>query len=245
VSASPDEVVWHDIECGSYEADLPLWRELARAAGGSVLDVGAGTGRVTLDLAAHGHRVTALDLEPELLAELDMRAAAAGADRRVRTVVSDARAFSLGERFSLVLVPMQTIQLLETEADRAAFLGCAAAHLAPGGVLAAALADPFDGFDAEHTEPPAPDVARLGDVTYASHPVAVRRDGGAVIIERLRRRLPMTGEPGVEASAVRLADLSAAELEAEGVAVGLHVAKRRRVPETDEHVGSSVVVLHA
>lgn len=240
---SSDEVVWHDIECGSYAADLPLWRELAQTYGGPVLDVGAGTGRVALDLAVHGYDVTALDIDPDLLAELEMRAAGAG--RRVRTEVADARAFALGARFSLILVPMQTIQLLETSADRAAFLGCAAAHLSPGGALAAALADPFEGFDAEHTEPPAPDVGRLGDVTYASHPVAVRREGGALVIDRLRRRLPASGEPGVEASSVRLADLSADELEAEAAAVGLQVAERRRVPETDEHVGSAVVVLYA
>ena len=59
----PDPVVaWHDTECGSYDADLPLWRELAGA--GPVLDVGAGTGRVALDLAARGASVTALDVEP-------------------------------------------------------------------------------------------------------------------------------------------------------------------------------------
>ena len=37
-------MVWHDVECGGYDADLTLWRELAREAGGPVLDVGAGTG---------------------------------------------------------------------------------------------------------------------------------------------------------------------------------------------------------
>jgi hypothetical protein len=51
------EVVWHDLECGAYRADLPLWRELAARArfGSPILDVGAGTGRVALDLARAGH----------------------------------------------------------------------------------------------------------------------------------------------------------------------------------------------
>src|SRR6185436_807784 len=110
-------VVWHDVECGRYEADLPLWRELAEAAGGLVLDVGAGTGRVALDLARHGFAVTALDREPDLLAALGARAAAAGL--RVETVTADAQDFALGRRFALIAVPMQTVQLLP---DRAALL---------------------------------------------------------------------------------------------------------------------------
>ena len=61
-------VIWHDLECGGYRADLPLWRELAEHEGSPVLDVGAGTGRVALDLARRGHevvldRTTAEDLE--------------------------------------------------------------------------------------------------------------------------------------------------------------------------------------
>ena len=35
-------VLWHDLECGSYAEDLPLWHELAGTAPGPVLDVGAG-----------------------------------------------------------------------------------------------------------------------------------------------------------------------------------------------------------
>jgi 2-polyprenyl-3-methyl-5-hydroxy-6-metoxy-1,4-benzoquinol methylase len=56
-------VMWHDVECGTYTADLPLWRRLARETGGRVLDIGAGTGRVALDLTRAGARVTALDLD--------------------------------------------------------------------------------------------------------------------------------------------------------------------------------------
>jgi SAM-dependent methyltransferase len=98
-------VVWHDVECGGYRADLPLWRGLAAATVGPVLDVGAGTGRVALDLARAGHDVTALDREAELLDELNRRAAGL----LVETVVADAADFSLARRFGLVIVPMQTI----------------------------------------------------------------------------------------------------------------------------------------
>ena len=65
------KVAWHDVECGGYTADLSLWGRLARAQDGPVLDVGAGTGRVALRLAAAGHDVTALDRDGELLAELE------------------------------------------------------------------------------------------------------------------------------------------------------------------------------
>ena len=49
-------VVWHDVECGRYSADLALWRELAAREPGPVLDVGAGTGRVALDARARRAR---------------------------------------------------------------------------------------------------------------------------------------------------------------------------------------------
>src|SRR5215211_6069455 len=97
--------LWHDLECGGYRDDLPWWRSLAAATGGPVLDVGAGTGRVTLDLAAQGLAVVALDNEAALLAALAHRAARLP----VETVVADARSFALKRRFSLIVVPMQTL----------------------------------------------------------------------------------------------------------------------------------------
>ena len=103
------EAIWHDLECGGYREDLPLWRTLAGAAGGPVLDVGAGTGRVTLDLAAGGIEMVALDLAAPLLARLIVRAVGLP----VETVHADARDFVLSRRVSLIVVPMQTLQLLD------------------------------------------------------------------------------------------------------------------------------------
>ncbi len=67
------EALWHDLECGDYREDLPYWLALAAETGGPVLDIGAGTGRVTLALAAAGTAVVGLDIEPALLAALAHR----------------------------------------------------------------------------------------------------------------------------------------------------------------------------
>ena len=220
-----DDVIWHDVECGSYAADLPLWRELAAAAGGPVLDVGAGTGRVALDLAARGADVHALDLEAGLLAAL--RARAAERDLTVATHVGDARDFDLGElRFALILAPMQTVQLLDGEHGRAAFLAAARRHLAPGGLLACAIAHDVDVFD-EPLRVPVPDMQEVGGVVYSSRPVAIRDDGAGFVLERIRERVAPDGTRAVTENRIRLDRLSAERFEAEAERAGLAVEPRR------------------
>src|SRR5262249_35389468 len=157
--------LWHDLECGGYREDLPLWRALAAESGGGPgLDVGAGTGRVTLDPAAQGVSGVAVDTEAALLAPPAHRAAGAPG----HAVGARARDFALERRFTLIAVPMQTLQLFGGPDGRAAFLRCALTHLEPGGLVAAALADAMDCFDDEHDTPPPPDACDILDVRYAS-----------------------------------------------------------------------------
>jgi len=238
-------VVWHDLECGRYDADLPLWRELAarQAAPGPILDLGAGTGRVSLDLARAGHAVVALDRDATLLAALAERAAAEGLP--VETVCADARDFALGRAFALVLAPMQTIQLLGGREGRAGLLRSAARCLRPGGLLACALADALEGFDADSAELPLPDVLERDGWVFASQPVAVRPDPDGATIERIRQTVSPEGARTADGDAVRLDRLDGEALEAEGRAAGLDSAGRRFVEMTDEHVGSEVVLLRA
>ncbi len=239
-SGGPTAVLWHDLECGRYTADLPLWRELAAETGGPILDVGSGTGRVSLDLARAGYDVVALDLDPELLAALRERAG----DLPVTAAVGDARSFDLGpRRFPLVAAPMQTIQLLGGPDGRAAFLRCARAHLRSGGLLAIALADALEGFDAEHDEAPLPDLLERDGWVFASQPTAVRPEAEWTTIERIRQTVSPNGHRTAEGDAVRLDRLDGDTLEAEGLAVGLRLAGRRFVEMTDDHVGSEIVLL--
>ena len=235
------EALWHDLECGGYREDLPLWRALAREAGGAVLDVGAGAGRVSLDLAAGGVAVVALDADTALLEALEHRAAGLP----VETVVSDARGFALGRRFSLVLVPMQTLQLLGGPCGRAAFLRCALDHLEPGGLLAAALADALDCFDEEHDMAPPADAREIGGVRYASQLIAVEDEGGRAAIHRLREIIGPGERYESQDIVVQLDRVSAHEVAAEGSAAGFLNEPDLSVPQTEEYLGSTVVVLRA
>ena len=221
------KVMWHDVECGGYGADLPLWRELAEQAGGSVLDVGAGTGRVALDLARAGHEVTALDIDGELLAELEARAGTLP----VRTLVADAADFDAGTTFALVVVPMQTIQLLP---ERRA--------VAPGGLVALAIAETLESFEAEIELPP-PDIGEADGWRFLSQPTAVREVDEGMRIERLRHTIGPAGERATEPNAIVLAPVTADGLVAEGEAAGLHRHATLHIAPTLEHVGSEVVLL--
>jgi SAM-dependent methyltransferase len=232
-------VLWHDLECGGYDRDLPLWRELADREGSAVLDVGAGTGRVALDLARRGHEVVALDRDAALLDALRERSAGLA----VTTVAADARGFALGRRFGLIVVAMQTVQLLGGPEGRARFLACARDHLAPGGLLAAALADALEAFDAEHDQPPMPDLREVGGVVYASHPVAVRDLGDRAAIERVREIVARDGTRTVCDDVVELDRLDPDTLAAEAAVVGLRTEASRRLEPTTAYVGSTVVML--
>jgi SAM-dependent methyltransferase len=243
-SAVATEAAWHDVECGSYAADFELWRELASERGGPLLDVGCGTGRVALDLAAAGHRVVGVDADSDLVAALNQRAAAAALP--ARALAADARSFTLPvSGLPLAIVPMQVAQLLGGPPGRAAMLATVARHLGPGGLIALALADPFDAVEPGDARPPLPDVLEIDGWVLSSTPVAVRDEGDAVAIDRIRQAVSPDGDLTEELASVTLDDCPPATLEDEARAAGLTVLPARQVPPTVDYVGSTVVMLEA
>lgn len=237
-------VIWHDVECGAYDGDLELWRELAAEAGGPILDLGCGTGRVAIDLARHGHSVHGLDLDPELVAALNARAEAA--ELPAAASVGDGREFDLSEDFPIVLAPMQFIQVLGGAAERLACLRCARRHLRPDGRLAVAIVDGMPPELTEEAAPPLPDTREIDGWIYSSLPLdAQLGETGTIVVRRLRQTVSPTGELDDELDEVPLRLLAAETVEAEAREAGLEPVGRREIPPTDSHVGSVVVLLEA
>jgi SAM-dependent methyltransferase len=129
--------------------DASFYLGLARRVGGEVLEIGVGTGRVALQMAAAGVSITGLDASPDMLALAAAKAAREGVTERIRLVCADMRAFELGrgqfgliDQFGLIIVPFRAFQLLLTPEDQLIALVCFRRHLRPGGLLALHLFDP-------------------------------------------------------------------------------------------------------
>jgi hypothetical protein len=186
--------------------------------------------------------VIALERDELLVEAMRGRVAEHGAS--VMPVLGDARDFDLDAPVGLVAAPMQFAQLL-TAPERRAMFDSIAAALVPGGFAAVALMTETPeawraGVDGD---PPRPDVRERDHWVFSSLPVAIDRDGPDVIVHRLRQTVSPGGELTEEEDVFRLVGITPEEIEAEAAGSGLRPLARREVPETDDFVGSTVVIL--
>lgn len=231
--------IWHDVECGSYSADLPLWEELAQEHGDPILELGCGTGRVALHLARRGYHVIGLDHDLELIDEMVGRAG----DLPVQGVRASAVDFELDRQVPLVLAPMQFLHLMRSEEDRVRCLQRIRDVLEPGGVFAATLLGSLPAVPPDAV-PPIPDMREVDGWIYSSQPIAPRGwIGNELLLKRVRQTVAPGGKLEQEEDLVKLLFVGGPELEAEAEAIGFRPIGRGFIPETELHVGSVVVVL--
>jgi SAM-dependent methyltransferase len=128
----------YDLDLVDDPGDVDLYLALAARAGGPILELGVGTGRVAVPLAAAGYRVTGVDRDPAMLARARIAAHAAGdeAERRLELVEADIVGLRLPSAgsFALAFVALNTLLMLATRRSQRDALATMALHLAPGGL---------------------------------------------------------------------------------------------------------------
>src|SRR5260221_4573442 len=132
--------------------DVAFHRDAAREFGDPILELGCGTGRITMALAEAGKRITGLDLSERMLERAVKKRAAlrVEARERIHFVQGDMARFDLGEKFRLVIIPFRPFQHLLEVRQQMDCLECVRQHLAPGGRL---ILDVFQ-TDAERMHDP-------------------------------------------------------------------------------------------
>jgi SAM-dependent methyltransferase len=128
----------YDLDVLEDPGDLDLYLAMAARTGGPVLEIAAGSGRVAVPLAEAGYDVTAIDIDPAMLARAEKAAAEAGpgTGARLERVVADLIGLQLpgGARFRLAILALNSILLLDTRGAQSAALETMARHLVPGGI---------------------------------------------------------------------------------------------------------------
>ena len=111
--------------------DVDFYVAQAVETGGPVLELGIGTGRIAVPVAAAGVRVVGVDSSEGMLEVARERAAAAGVELDLR--FGDFRDPPLDEQFAMVMIPFRSLLHMRTDDDRRSALRAIRARLIPGG----------------------------------------------------------------------------------------------------------------
>lgn len=134
---------FYDADYRHYDDDLAALADLAADEGDPILELGCGTGRALIPLAAAGHTITGVDISPALLQVTEAKLRGTSYASRVTLHEADLRTFDLPNKaFAFALCTSNTLMHLTTEAEQLAALRNAYRALRPGGLLFLDLFNP-------------------------------------------------------------------------------------------------------
>ncbi len=139
----------YDLFYADFAEDINLYAGFAERSGGPILEIGSGTGRVSIALAEAGHQVVGVELSEAMRTVAQRKADRVGVADRVQFVAGDMRRFKLDRHFGLVAVPLNTFLHNLTLDDQLATLRCFKQHLRPDGLLLLDCFNPDPGYAAD------------------------------------------------------------------------------------------------
>ena len=153
--------------------DTQFYLAQAQAASGPILEIGCGTGRVTIPLAAAGADIIGLDVSASMLDEA--RRKAERQSLRISWIKADGGAFDLGRQFALIIMPFNTLQFFRDTAALAQLFRCVDRHLRMDGRVV------FDVFNPQISFLAADPSKRFERARYPDP-----QGGGEVVLEETR-----------------------------------------------------------
>ena len=140
---------FYDLYVGDRLDDLPMYKEHAANSGTPILEIGAGSGRLTIPLASAGYDVVAVDISPSMLAILREKLTKQPVDvrSRISVVEADVCSLDLGQSFDLIMVPFYTFNYLLTPQVQRRALSRIRSHLSQSGCLILDVYTPVGRID--------------------------------------------------------------------------------------------------
>ena len=170
---------------GAYDtrADVAFYVDEVSNAGGKVLELASGTGRVLLPIARSGKEIVGVERSRGMLDRCRDKLAAEPPDvqARVRLHSADIRDFALDDRFDVAIIPFRAMQHILSIDDQLACLDCIRRHLVPGGRIV------FDVFNPDFARLTAPSAEEFEDTPDTPLPDGsrFRRTGKVVAVHRI------------------------------------------------------------
>lgn len=166
---------WADIYDEVYAEithDIPLYVNHAKSAGGPVLELGSGTGRISIPIASEGIDVVGIDVSPKMIELAQNKAANLGLSNKCIFQSGDILDLELAERFSLIILPYRSFQSVLNPYDQKKALNNIRKHLTADGLLV------MDTFN--------PDIEQLADKHSVDTPIHLmdvgRKEGGTIVV---------------------------------------------------------------
>ena len=145
--------------------DIGFYLDYADKLEGKVLELGCGTGRITIPIAKAGHQIWGLDISEPMLDVLWEKAKCENeiTNANLNISIGDMRNFELNQKFKLIFIPFRTFQSLITDQEQKYCLKCCHDHLTDDGIFIVNVFKPWGLIDRSWVQPEQTDYETIED----------------------------------------------------------------------------------